>query len=89
MSFVLKRISDPRVMQFWDEAHVLATRMARDARDPQPTQSCCVQNNHLWDLAAVYESGVTWDETMPSAVVFDGPVLYIKDDIVKALVTKE
>ena len=36
MSIVLNRISDPRVMQFWDEEHVLATLMARDAPNHNP-----------------------------------------------------
>ena len=85
ISIVLNRISDPRVMQFWDEEHVLATRMAKDAREPQPVQECCVRNNHLWDLAAVYRPGVTWDGVMPTAVAFDGPVLYVKDEIVKGI----
>ncbi len=89
MSIVLNRISDPRVTQFWDEDHVLASRMAKDAREPQPKQSCCVRNGHLWDLAGVYKAGMTWDATMPTAFVFDGPVLYIKDDIVMALSSKE
>jgi hypothetical protein len=85
MSIVLNRISDPRVMQFWDEKHVLASQMAKDAREPQPVQGCCVRNNHLWDLVAVYPLGVTWDDVMPTAVVFDGPVLYVKEEIVKGI----
>jgi hypothetical protein len=85
MSIVLNRISDPRVMQFWDEKHVLASQMAKDAREPQPVQGCCVRNNHLWDLVAVYRPGITWDDVMPTAVVFDGPVLYVKKEIVRGI----
>jgi len=81
----VKRLSDRRVTQFWDEGHVLATRMAQDARSPQPTQKCCVSNNHLWDLVAVYRAGPKWDAQMPAAIVFDGPVLYVKEEIAKAL----
>jgi hypothetical protein len=88
ISIVLNRISDARVTQFWDEQHVLATRMAKDAREPQPVQTCCVRNNHLWDLVAVYGPGVTWDDVMPTAVVFNGPVLYVRDDIVKGIATR-
>ena len=88
MSIVLNRMSDPRVMQFWDKEHVLATRLASDARQPQPVQECCVQNNHLWDLVAVYRPGVAWDAVMPTAVVFDGPVVYVKDEIVKGITMK-
>ena len=89
MSFVLERISDPRVAQFWDEGHILATQMAKDAREPQPTQDCCVSKNHLWDLAAVYKPGQAWEIAMPIARVFNGPVLYVKDEIVGALNPKE
>jgi len=88
MSIVLNRMSDPRVMQFWDKEHVLARRLARDAREPQPVQECCVQNNHLWDLVAVYRPGVAWDAVMPTAVIFDGPVVYVKDEIVKGIAMK-
>jgi hypothetical protein len=72
-------------MQFWDEEHVLATQMAKDAREPQPVQRCCIQDGHLWDLVAVYRPGVTWQAAMPTAVVFNGPVLYVKDEIVKGI----
>jgi hypothetical protein len=82
---VLRRLSNARVTQFWDKEHVLAIRMAKDARPPQPVQTCCIRNGYLWDLAAVYRPGVTWDEYMPTAVVFDGPVVYVGGDIIKAL----
>ena len=85
MTIVLKRLSDRRVMQFWDGDHVLAERMSKDARDPQPKQNCCKRNGHLWDLAALYRAGVTWDESMPAAVVFDGPVVEAKEKIIDAL----
>ncbi len=89
VSIVLNRLSDKRVMQFWDQDHVLATQIAKDARDPQPTQRCCVRNDHLWDLAAVYRAGAKWDTVMPTAFVFNGPVLHIKDDLVKVLTSKD
>jgi len=53
MTIVLNRIADRRVSQFWDADHVLATRMTQDARSPQPTQECCMRNDHLWDLVAM------------------------------------
>ena len=85
ISIVLSRLSDSRVTQFWDKGHVLATRMAADARPPQPTQECCVRNNHLWDLVAFYPANVKWESQMPTAMVFDGPVVRIEDQIRKAL----
>ena len=82
---VLNRLSDRRATQFWDTGHVLATQMAQDARAPQPEQECCVSDNHLWDLAAVYRPGAKWETQMPTALVFNGPVVYIADQIRKAL----
>ena len=89
MGFVLNRLSDRRAAQFWDEGHVLATRMAEDARSPQPKQECCVSNDHLWDLVAVYDAGVKWVARMPPAVVFDGPVVYVDNQIREALTSNE
>jgi hypothetical protein len=82
---VLKRLADARVAQFWDERHVLAKRMARDARDPQPQQQCCERDGYLWDLAAVYPAGAVWKDALPAAVVFDGPVVRKQDKITEAL----
>jgi hypothetical protein len=89
IGIVLNRLSDPRVEQFWDADHVLSARMAQDARKPQPAQRCCLRNNHLWDLAAIYRVGVTWDTQMPTATVFDGPVLYVEKQIREGIAFKE
>jgi hypothetical protein len=75
---VLGRLSDHRARQFWDEQHVLAQRMAADARDPQPKPECCEQNGFLWDMAAVYPPGAMWMDKLPPAVVFNGPVVEVK-----------
>ena len=82
---VLGRTSDRRVQQYWDGEHVLATRMAADARAPQPEQDCCVKGGVLWDLAAVYPKGATWSDRMPTATVFNGPVVDIIEAIDAAL----
>jgi hypothetical protein len=89
MGIILSRLSDRRVTQFWDQEHALASRIAKDARSPQPTQKCCVRNDHLWDLVAVYATGAKWDAQMPTAEVFDGPVLYVDDQLRQALAVKE
>ena len=34
--------------------------------------SCCEDGGHLWDMAAVYPSGVKWGDAAPA--VDDGPV---------------
>jgi len=84
-TIVLHRLSDHRVRQFWDKNHVIAQRLARDARPPQPVPHCCEENGNLWDLAAVYPRGVTWTSVAPTAQVFDGPVFAIASDIEAAI----
>jgi hypothetical protein len=73
------------VQQYWDPDHVLATRMKNDARPPQPEQDCCVRAGILWDLAAVYPPGAVWADRMPSAVMFNGPVVDVIEGIEAAL----
>jgi hypothetical protein len=84
-SGVLGRVSDSRVTQFWDKEHYMASRLAKDARDPQPTQKCCIRNGYLWDLAVVYSPGVQWGNQLPVATMFDGPVEPVRARIVQAL----
>ena len=86
---VLGRAPDRRVQQYWDPGHVLANQMAADARAPQPKQECCVRSGNLWAMAAVYPKGVRWEDRMPIASVFDGPVVYITDAIKAALDAKQ
>jgi hypothetical protein len=85
VTWVLSRASDRRVQQYWDRDHVLAKQMAADARPPQPEQECCVQSDILWDLAAVYPKGTRWEERMPTATVFNGPVVDITEALEAAL----
>jgi hypothetical protein len=78
---VLARMPDPRVRQYWDPAHLVAKKLAADARPPQPVQDCCVRNGILWDLAAVYPPGGRWDDRLPPAAVFNGAVVDVIDSI--------
>lgn len=80
-SFAMKRLSDRRVQQYWDPKHVLATLMKNHARPPQPAQDCCVRSGILWDLAAVYPSGVSWERRLPPATLFNGPVVDVASEI--------
>jgi hypothetical protein len=81
----LSRLADSRVRQYWDPNHVVAKRMAADARAPQPAHDCCERSGILWDLAAVYPPGASWTSRMPAAVVFNGQVLDVIDEIEAAL----
>ena len=75
---MLARIPDLREHQYWDPGHLLAQRLAGDARDPQPKQKCCVRDGFLWDLTAVYPPGVKWTDRMPPATFFNGPVVKVQ-----------
>jgi hypothetical protein len=81
----LGRLADQRVRQFWDKEHLMALRLARDARPPQPEESCCERAGVLWDLAAVYPAGAQWHDALPVAAVFDGPVFRVTAKIEGAL----
>lgn len=85
-TWALSRASDRRVQQYWDTQHVVAKQMAADARAPQPEQECCLRSGVLWDLAAVYPKGALWEERMPTATIFNGPVVDIADAVEAALV---
>lgn len=84
---ILARLKDTRARQYWDPQHLLALRLAADSRDPQPKQACCVSNNVLWDLAALYPAGAQWEDKLPTAIFFDGPIVKRKDEFEKALAT--
>ena len=72
----LGRLSDRRVRQFWDREHTLAKAVA-DSRADQPKPDCCERSGTLWDLIAVYPAGAEWNESLPRAAVFNGPVVRV------------
>ena len=81
----LARLKDARARQYWDPRHLVALRLAADARDPQPKQICCLINKILWDLAALYPPGAEWKDALPPAVFFNGPVVKRKSELETAL----
>ena len=83
---VLSRLSDPRATQFWDSGHLVAAQLARDARVPQPEPECCTRNGILWDLAAVYAPDAVWTDAMPPALLFNGAVVRVEDELDAAIV---
>src|SRR5438874_1884061 len=78
---VLARLSDRRAAQYWDPDHLLAKRMSADAHDPQPKPTCCRRGEVVWDLAAVYRPGATWEDAIPPAAFMNGPIVDVKDDL--------
>jgi len=82
---VVGKLTDYRVKQIWDPNHLVAKQLAKDARDPQPKPECCTRNGILWDLVAVYPPGVLWTDTIPPAMLFDGPVVHQEAQIEAAV----
>jgi len=80
-TFALHRIRDERARQYWDPEHLIAKKLAADRRAPQPEEECCEQSGILWDLVAVYPRGVVWTDRLPAAVLFNGPVVDVKEDL--------
>ena len=83
--FAMNRIPDRRAQQYWDPDHVVAKRLAADRRAPQPAEDCCERSGVLWDLVAVYPKGAVWEDRMPSATVFNGPVVDVTPAVESAL----
>lgn len=82
---VQSRISDPRVVQFWDKDHLVA----RELKQQFPTSQtlCCQRKGVLWDVAALYPAGVAWDTSAP--VYFGGAILDVKDAVRQHLIATE
>jgi hypothetical protein len=85
ITWVLGRMGDRRVQQYWDPSQLVAKQMARDARTPQPEPDCCDSDGTPWDLAAVYRKGVVWTDRMPPAALFNGPVVDIRESLSAAI----
>jgi hypothetical protein len=67
---VQARISDPRVIQYWDNDHLVAEAL-RHQLSSEP--SCCRRKGILWDLAVLYGKQAQWGNSSP--VFADGPVV--------------
>jgi len=67
---VQSRISDTRVVQYWDNDHLVARELHRQlSLEP----SCCQRRGILWDLAVLYGRQAQWGNSSP--VFADGPVV--------------
>ena len=67
----MARISDKRVIQFWDKEHLIAKQLSAQLHTQQP--SCCRDSDTLWDLVALYPKGTDWNDSEP--LYIDGPVV--------------
>jgi hypothetical protein len=81
----LGRIPDPRVRQFWDPKHLVASALEEIAkRKRQPEPSCCVEKGFDWDEAILYAPQARWKDE-PISAFWDGPVYRIISNLEKAL----
>lgn len=81
---VQSRISDSRVIQYWDKEHLIAKELHQQlASEP----SCCQRNGILWDLAVLYGKQAHWDNS--SALFADGPVVKAAPDLAKLLASPQ
>jgi hypothetical protein len=81
----LRRISDPRVRQFWDPNHLVSLELSRiaKAKTGEPQLDCCEDNGFFWDDAILYAPHTRWKE-MPVSVLWNGPVWKIIPDLENA-----
>jgi hypothetical protein len=73
---VQARISDPRVVQFWDKDHLVAKELQQQLSG---SQTCCGRNGIIWDVAALYPRGMQWGSSPPA--FFGGAVLDVAGDV--------
>ena len=60
----LKRISDPRVSQYWDKPRLVSHSMGETDH-----------NSIVWDYVAVYEAGKLWDKVPPEPAYSGSPLV--------------
>ena len=70
------RISDPRVVQFWDKDHLVAKELQKQLSS---SQICCQRSGIVWDVAALYPKGMQWEISTP--VFFGGAVLDVAGSV--------
>jgi hypothetical protein len=73
-TFVLRRVPDQRVHQFWDKDRLLSKALGEKGR-----------STIVWDQIAVYDSESRWDERPPNPRFVDRPVVHVIDDAGEAL----
>ncbi len=62
----LRRLSDPRVAQFWDKGRLISRLMGEHDR-----------RSIVWDFISVYPAGVLWEDRPPEALYAGGPVVKV------------
>jgi len=81
---VQSRIPDTRVIQYWDNDHLVAGELQHQLSS-EP--SCCKRDGTLWDLAALYGKQVQWGSSSP--LFADGTVVDAAPDLEKRLASTQ
>jgi hypothetical protein len=81
---VQSRISDPRVVQFWDKDHLVANELRQQLSG---SQICCQRDGIIWDVAAFYARDVQWGSTGPE--FFGGAVLDVAPSLQERVSMRE
>jgi len=72
---VQSRISDSRVVQFWDKDHLVAKELQQQL---SRSQICCQSDGIIWDVAALYPNNVQWGS---APAFFGGAVLDVASEV--------
>ena len=62
----LKRIGDPRAIQYWDKGRLISHLLGEHDR-----------GSIVWDQVAVFPAGTFWNEHPPQPLWEDGPVVRV------------
>lgn len=70
----LKRISDPRVQQYWDKDRLLSKAMGEKG-----------SSSIVWDWVGVYSSESQWQSAPPKPAFEDGPIIDVLPKLTAAV----
>lgn len=73
---ILARLSDLRVVQFWDHDHLVAQTLRESLPKEKGTgiNPDPLSDPILWDVVGIYPPGKSWTDKLPTPSFFDGPV---------------
>ncbi len=86
-SSALSLTFDKRAIQFWDKGLLLSQKIQADvkARPNHPWTKVCGEGEVVWDIVAVFPTGIRWDISIPEPTFVDGPVVRVMSDFRKHL----
>ncbi len=84
---ILARLSDLRVIQFWDHDHLVAqTLRASLPKEKEPgINPDPLSDSILRDVVGIYPPGQRWTDQLPTPSFFDGPVNDVVSQMKEAL----